>query len=178
MNSEENKKTANDLWLEYGPYIRDLCKHLLKGSPDCADDCVQEVFLALTEALGQGKAIVYPKTWLNKVAHNIVKDVYRKAKKDAERLVPLDAYTDVDDADIRIVLDEDFWVEDEQIAEMKEQVISMLNEEERQLLYARYFRKENIAQIAKEQNTTENNVYQKLFRLKHKTIMLIKRVAE
>ena len=86
MNSEENKKIANDLWLEYGPYIRDLCKHLLKGSPDCADDCVQEVFLALTEALGQGKAIVYPKTWLNKVAHNIVKDVYRKAKKDAERL--------------------------------------------------------------------------------------------
>lgn len=54
----------------------------------------------------------------------------------------------------------------------------MLSEKERELLNDRYKLKKSIAVIAKEQGTTENNIYQKLFRLKQKTQMLIKKVLD
>lgn len=42
----------------------------------------------------------------------------------------------------------------------------MLDDKEQQLLYDRYTLNKSISVIAKEHNTTENNIYQKLFRLK------------
>ena len=52
----------------------------------------------------------------------------------------------------------------------------MLDENERQLLFDRYSSNKSISQIAKEHNTTENNIYQKIFRLKTKNKMLIDKV--
>lgn len=52
----------------------------------------------------------------------------------------------------------------------------MLDEKDRQLLYDRYTKGKSIAQIAEEQNTTENNIYQKLFRLREKTKLIVKKV--
>lgn len=91
MKLKNNKKAVNDLWHEFEPYIRKLCEYKLQSLPNHIDDCVQEVFLDLADALHKGKKIEYPKAWLTKVANNKIKDIYSQAKKDAEKIVPFDS---------------------------------------------------------------------------------------
>ena len=170
-----NKKIVNELWQEHEPYIRKLCTYKLKSLPDYVDDCVQDVFLDLSDALDKGKTIEYPKAWLTKVVNNKIKDIYTQAKKESEKIVPLES-ENFDSSYYGVVNDEYFTIEDEQIPVLKEKVINMLDDKEQQLLYDRYTLKKSISVIANEHNTTENNIYQKLFRLKEKTKMLIEKV--
>lgn len=172
---DNNSKIVNELWQEHEPYIRKLCTYKLKNLPDYIDDCIQDVFLDLSDALNKGKVIEYPKAWLTKVANNKIKDIYTQAQKDAERLVCIDSQT-FDNTYCGVVYDEYFQIEDEQILILKEKVVNMLDDKEHQLLYDRYTLKKSISVIAEEYNTTENNIYQKLFRLKQKTKMLIEKV--
>lgn len=175
MGYKDNKKIVNELWHAHEPYIRKLCTYKLKSLPDYIDDCIQDVFLDLSDALNKRKIIEYPKAWLTKVANNKIKDIYTQAEKDAEKLVPFESQN-LDNTYSGVVYDEPFSIENEQIPVLKEKVITMLDEKERQLLYDKYTLKKSILQIAKEHNTTENNIYQKLFRLKQKTKMLIEKV--
>ena len=168
-------KAVNDLWHEFEPYIRKLCEYKLQSLPNHIDDCVQEVFLDLTDALHKGKKIEHPKAWLTKVANNKIKDIYSQAKKDAEKIVPFDSQN-LDNTYSGVVFDESFTIDDDQILILKEKVINEFNESERQLLYDRYTLKKSISQIAEEHNTTENNIYQKIFRLKTKAKMIIDEV--
>lgn len=175
MKLKNNKKAVNDLWHEFEPYIRKLCEYKLQSLPNHIDDCVQEVFLDLADALHKGKKIEYPKAWLTRVANNKIKDIYSQAKKDAEKIVPFDSQN-LDNTYSGVVFDESFTINDDQILILKEKVINEFNESERQLLYDRYTLKKSISQIAEEYNTTENNIYQKIFRLKTKAKMIIDEV--
>ncbi|MBP3608592.1 MAG: sigma-70 family RNA polymerase sigma factor [Treponema sp.] len=170
-----NKKTVNELWQEHEPYIRKLCTYKLKSLPNYVDDCVQDVFLDLSDAINKGKVIEYPKAWLTKVANNKIKDIYAQAKNEAEKIVSFES-ENLDSSYYGVVNDEYFTIEEEQIPVLKEKVINMLDDKEQQLLYDRYTLNKSISVIAKEHNTTENNIYQKLFRLKQKTKMLIEKV--
>ena len=170
-----NKKTVNELWQEHEPYIRKLCTYKLKSLPNYVDDCVQDVFLDLSDALDKGKTIEYPKAWLTKVANNKIKDIYAQAKNEAEKIVSFES-ENLDSSYYGVVNDEYFTIEEEQIPVLKGKVINMLDDKEQQLLYDRYTLNKSISVIAKEYNTTENNIYQKLFRLKQKTKMLIEKV--
>ena len=175
MKKISRKKQIYDIWTQHEPYIRKLCSYKLKSLPDYIDDCIQDVFLDLSDALDKGKTIEYPKAWLTKVANNKIKDIYTQAKKDAERLVYIDSQN-FDNTYCGVVYDEYFQIEDEQLLLLKEKVVNMLDDKEQQLLYDRYTLKKSIPAIASEQKTTENNIYQKLFRLKQKTKMLIEKV--
>lgn len=175
MNLEDNNKIINTLWQEYEPYIRKLCTYKLKSLPDYVDDCIQDIFLDLSDALNKGITIEHPKAWLTKVANNKIKDIYTKAKKNVEKFLPFESQN-LDKTYSGVVYDEPFSVEDEQILFLKERVINMLDEKERKLLYDRYTMKKSVIEIAKEHNITVNNMYQKLFRLKQKTKMIIERI--
>lgn len=173
---DSNKKAAIELWQECEPYIRKLCTYKLKSLPDYTEDCIQDVFLDLCDALNNGKTIEYPKAWLTAVANNKIKDIYTKSKMDSKRLIHFDHR--YDNAYFGCAYDEYFAIEDGQIAVLKEKVVNMLDDKEKQLLYDRYTLNKSITVIAQEHNTTENNIYQKLFRLKQKTEMLIKKVID
>ena len=175
MISDDNKKFVSALWQEYEPYIRKLCVFKLKSLPDYIDDCIQEVFLVFAEALNNGKNIEYPKAWLTKVANNKINDIYAQTKKETEKFVSFEAQN-IDNTYSCVDYDEYFALADEQIPIIKEKVIGSFNEKERQLLYDRYTLKKSISQIADEYNTTQNNIYQKLFRLKQKAKMIIETV--
>lgn len=166
------KKTAEELWKNYEPYIRKLCMYKLRSLPDYVEDCVQDVFLDLTDALKKGKTIDYPKAWLTKVAGNKIKDTYTKATKESELFIPLETEY-LDKSYSNSAFDEPFFIEEEKISVLKQQVIAMLTETEKELLNDRFVLKKSIRQITTEKNTTENNIYQKLFRLKTKIKMLI-----
>lgn len=143
--------------------------------PDRIDDCIQDVFLDLCNAISNDKTIRNPKAWLTTVANNKIKDIYSHAKKDANKLVPLEA-EQIDNTYSVSMPIETSSVSEEEISTLKEEVINRLCEVERQLLIDRYELKKSISQIADEHNTTENNIYQKLFRLKIKTKMIIEKV--
>ena len=170
-----NKKMVNELWQEHEPYIRKLCTYKLKRLPDYIDDCIQDVFLDLSDALNKGNVIEYPKAWLTKVANNKIKDIYAQEKKESEKIVLFES-KNLNSSYYGVVNDEYFTIEEDQIPVLKEKVINMLDDKEQQLLYDRHTLKKSISVIAKEHNTTENNIYQKLFRLKQKTKMLIEKV--
>lgn len=169
-----NKKIVNELWQEYEPYIRKLCNYKLKSLPAYIDDCIQDVFLDLSDALNKGNVIKYPKAWLTKVANNKIRDIYAQAKKETEKIVPLEK--NLDSSYYGVVNDRYFTIEDDQILVLKKKGISLLDYKEQQLLYDRYTLKKSILIIAKEHNTTENNIYQKLFRLKQKTKKLVENI--
>lgn len=170
------KTTAAELWQEYEPYMRKLCTYKLKSLPDYVEDCMQDIFFDLSDALNKGKVIQYPKAWLTKVANNKIKDIYTQSSNDAKRLVSFDNGS-FENTYFGVVYDEPFAISDEQISVLREKVVNMLGEEERQLLYDRYTLKKAVSAIAEEHNTTENNIYQKIFRLKQKTKMLIEKVV-
>ncbi len=171
-----NKKT-DEIWRQCEPYIRKLCAYKLKSTPDYIDDCVQDVFLDLSEALSKGKTIEYPKAWLTKVANNKIKDIYSRNKKHAEKNVPYDERSFADSR-AGVVYDDYFSIDEKQIPAVKEKVVNMLDEKERKLLCDRYELKKSVEVIAEENGISENNVYQKLFRLKQKTRMLIEQVIK
>ena len=175
MDNKKLKKQIYNIWAEHEPYIRKLCTYKLKSLPNYVDDCVQDVFLDLSDAINKGKVIEYPKAWLTKVANNKIKDIYAQAKNEAEKIVSFES-ENLDSSYYGVVNDEYFTIEEEQIPVLKEKVINMLDDKEQQLLYDRYTLNKSISVIAKEHNTTENNIYQKLFRLKQKTKMLIEKV--
>lgn len=172
-----DKKAVEEIWQEYEPYIRKICNYKLNSLPDYIDDCVQDVFLDLADTLNKGKVIEYPKAWLTKVVNNKIKDIYKQTKKDAEGLIPFDRQN-LDNSHSGTVYDEHFSVGEEQIAALSEKVLNMLDEKERQLLLDRFKLEKPIFVIAEEHNTTENNIYQKLFRLKQKTKMLVQKVLD
>ncbi len=174
MNQKDFNKTAYDIWNANEPYIRKLCTYKLQSLPDYIDDCIQDVFVDLSDALSKGKTIEYPKAWLTKVANNKIKDIYNRTKRESEKIVSIDSQK-YDNSYFAIVYDEHFIIDDNQILELKENIINMLDKNEQQLLFDRYTLKKSVSKIAKEQGTTENNIYQKLFRLKTKTKMLIEK---
>ena len=175
MDNKKLKKQIYNIWAEHEPYIRKLCTYKLKSLPEHIDDCIQDVFLDLSDAFDKGKTIEYPKAWLTKVANNKIKDIYAQAKNEAEKIVSFES-ENLDSSYYGVVNDEYFTIEEEQIPVLKEKVINMLDDKEQQLLYDRYTLNKSISVIAKEHNTTENNIYQKLFRLKQKTKILIEKV--
>lgn len=90
MITKENDKHIKDLWGALEPYIRCLCVRKLQSEPDYIDDCIQDIFMALSDAFNKGETIQYPKAWLTKVANNKINDAYKKAKKNRERHISLE----------------------------------------------------------------------------------------
>lgn len=171
------KDMAERMWLDYESCVRSLCKFKLKSLPDHIEDCIQSVFLDLIVELSKGNIIKYPKAWLLKVANNKIKDIYSESQKKSKRIVSLESNS-ADGLYCADVFDEIFNIDDEKMLIYKEMVINSLDINEQRLLVDRYNLKKSVSQIAKEYNTTENNIYQKLFRLRTKTKMLIEKVLE
>lgn len=175
MTVNENDKYINGLWQDYEPYVRLLCTRKFQNLPDYIDDCIQDVFMALSDALSKGTTIQCPKAWLTRVANNKINDAYKKAKKEREKYISFDDISSENNV-YNAVYDDYFAVGEEDICALSDKVLSMFDEKERRLLNDRYKLKKSISVIAKEQGTTENNIYQKLFRLKQKAQLLIEKV--
>lgn len=173
--SEDKNESVEKIWLEYEPYIRRLCKFKLRSIPHEADDCVSDVFLDFSAAVNNGKIIENPKAWLTKVASNKIKDIYSHRKRESERIISLEEEAG-EKSDSKDIFDEAFPVSEEKIIELKEEILARLTQKERELLCDRYSLQKSITQIAGEQKTSDNNISQRLFRLRVKTKMLIEKV--
>ncbi len=173
----KNSFDAAAIWQEHEPYIRKFCTYKLQSHPDAIEDCMQEIFLALSHSLQNGTVIAYPKAWLTKVADNIIKDFYEKECTAVKRTVPYDVKK-LERTEI-FYPDEDLTsLSEEQISQLKEEVFLRLTDYEQKLLHDRYAEKKSFAEIAGEQNTNENNIRQRLYRLKKKVKEIIKQLLD
>lgn len=163
---------AEKIWHEHEKYIRKFCSYKLSSHPDMIDDCMQDVFLALLNKLGDNGEIQYPKAWLTKVASNKIKDIYESEKIKSENQVPYnEEYVTKSYSFEESLCEED-------LEKHLEAILEKLDEKEKKLLEDFY--SENIPQkeIAEKLGITENNVRQQIFRLKRKITAIIRTILE
>ena len=171
---EMDMQLVDKLWREYEPYIRKLCNYKLNSHKEYIDDCVQDVFVALVEAIHKGTTIEYPKAWLTTVANNIIKDIYEKARYN-DKILPFEEKN----IDVRLQDSIDYQELSEQdIDKYLSQIIDCLTEYERILFQDFYLNHRKQSELAKERGVTENLIQQQVFRLKRKIIKFINQLFE
>ena len=169
------EKLCEQIWCDYETYIRKFCEYKLQSQKDLIDDCVNDVFLSLLEALKNGTEIAYPKAWLTKVANNKITDIYRNNEKQSEKEVALNEETVTESYCDTYNFQN---VTDEQIEQIKEIVLNELDETDRKLIECYYTKNMKIKDLASEFNLSESNVKQKLFRARKTIIYLSKKELE
>ena len=170
----KNTEQTELLWTQHEPYIRKLCQYKLQSVPDKIDDCVQEVFLALMNALRDGNEIKNPKAWLTKVALNKINDIYKDEEKKRQTTVPFEEAYVSEARDFDFSPSED--LSEEAIEMHLEKILSSLSDAERKLIEDFYVKKVRQKKLAREMNISENALRQQLFRIKRKIIKEIKKI--
>lgn len=171
---ERDMRLTESLWREYEPYIRKLCNYKLNSHREYIDDCVQDVFTALVEAIHKGAKIEYPKAWLTTVANNMIKDIYEQAGHN-DKILPFDEKH----IDVRLHDSIDYEVLSEQdIEKYLSQIIDYLTKYERKLFQDFYLNHKKQSELAKELGVTENLIQQQVFRLKRKIIKFINQLFD
>ena len=175
LKKETPEKLCEQIWKEHEAYIRKFCEYKLQSQKDLVDDCVNDVFLSLLEALKTGTEIAYPKAWLTKVANNKITDIYRNNEKQSEREVVLN-----EEAVTETYCDTYNFqkVTDEQIEQIKESVLNELDETDRKLIECYYTKNMKVKEIASQYNITESSVKVRLFRARKTIVYLSKKELE
>lgn len=166
LKNTKPEKLCEQIWQSNEAYIRKFCEYKLQSRKDLIDDCVNEVFLSLLEALKNNTEITYPKAWLTKVANNKIIDIYRNNEKQSEREVALNEETVTESYCDTYNFQK---VTDEQIEEIKESVLNEIDEIDKKLIESYHIKNMKVKEIALQYNLSESNVKQRLFRAR-KTI--------
>ena len=168
----------DELYKEYGSYIRKISEYKLKAMPDKIDDCVHNVIVTLLEALRNGEEIQHYKTWLTVTTNNMAKDIIheaQKARKTAKKIIK-EYSGDLDTTGYYEI--ELFRKSEREIYALKNQVVDSLTADEKKLLNDKYVLEKTYDQIADEYGMEKNAVYQKIFRLNRKIKAKVKKLLE
>lgn len=164
-------------WNQYKTEIFRFCESRLYRAPHLAEDCLQQVFLAMYEALAQGKNIDNPRAWLYKTAHNqinhmndrLVTEQKKRTMEDLDDLPVAVSFDSCLDATLR---------EEEDLDHMRQTVLSKLDEDDRLLIEASVEDKLPSRVIGERFGLKENTVNQRLKRLRIKVGRIVKEMVE
>lgn len=165
---DKTTQMVETLWKEHEPYIRKLCEFKLQSIPDRIDDCIQEVFLALSVAMHNRMTIKSPKAWLTKVTINKINDIYKEIRAKNDRLVSLTDELAATIPDSKTVDFDDPLFSEEDLLSAKNSFLKTLSPEEKELFRDRFVLKEKAKTIAAKHGTTESNIRKRIFRLRNK----------
>lgn len=163
---------AEECWRKYAPYIRKLLQYKLASMPDLIEDCLNDTFLALLTALERGEEIEKPKAWLTVTAGHIIKKTYDMRRRELERRAP-EGETLLYELPAPEPPAEERFTEAELLA-AKDDFLASLSEAERTLYELRFLKGMKLKRIAALTGVTENNVKQRVFRLKRKAAAFVK----
>ena len=170
-----DKATAERITKEHYNEIYAYCLSQVNCNEDEAYEITQEVFLTFQNKLEKLNDINLS-IWLMKTAKNKSREYFR-AKKKADKLVPLDPEQLPTD-DMYVYIDKYFENEDnlsdEYIEKAKEIVLNLLTKRERELYVKVFVEKKSYAQVAEEMNTNRKNVGVMVSRLRKRVEMLAK----
>lgn len=148
-NADKIQKVTKDCE-KYRQRLTDYCRLYFACEPEEAEDCVQDAYTALVEALQNGTEIQNPYAWLYKVTMNrknkILRDKIRRKEADFADNAEKDRA--MEQASIHNPDMLDLAVTDETIEARAVQILSALNEKERTLYTAYYVEKKNLKEIA------------------------------
>lgn len=171
---KNNQKICEKLWHEYEKDIRRLCEFKLRSCHNEIEDVVSETFLFLVKAYEKGNPPNNPKGWLYAVANNLIKKKYTEVNLAKARTVSLyDKSVKIHELPTNYEID-NHLIADDTIEMIRDDIESMLDENERRLFDYIYNDKLKMKEIGKILNITEDAVKQRHYRLCRK----IKRVAK
>lgn len=181
MNEEEKKNKsqscAEQLWKEYEPQIRRLCKFKLRSCPDEIDDVVSQTYLSLCVRLDEGN-IRNPKGWLYATVNNLIRMTYNEQNKNKKRFISYEegiaemhklTYT-------KDLLDKN--LSNDQIDILKAQVEADLDYNDLRLIHLVHEEHMKYKDIAEIMDSTESAVKQRAYRLRGKVKELAKEKIE
>lgn len=167
------QKICTELWAQYEPNLRRLCKIKLQNYPDETDEVISELFLALCRKVSESGPPDNPKAWLYAAANNLINLKYRKIYKDKEKTVSLS------DREYELPYTNDFADEIEDnilVEQLKEDLDKELTQQEKAFLGYIYQDGLKMKDIASLLNTTEAAVKQKHYRLINKIRKTAKKI--
>lgn len=178
--SEENNKLCEELWIEYEPRIRQLCRKKLDSYLTEADEVVSDAYLILCKALADGKDIKHPVAWLYGTVNNLIKEKYTEINKRKENQTSLFSYDNKLMYDIPYEFDYlEAIVSDYRVEKSRLIIISnSLSEDEAHLLEYIYDDHMSYKKIAEIYDTTEFAIKQRAYRLRKKIYASVKIEAE
>lgn len=149
------------------------CRLYFRDWPDYAEDCVQEAYIELMQALRAGRCIHNYEAWLFKVA--ILKGQVMIREEKMRREMQFENSSDkviaMEQAGIyqqTFPSETDPDPTDEEISRRAVTVLSKLNDTDRRIYYEHYMRRKPLWQVAAELNMTENAVSKRHVRLREK----------
>lgn len=164
MNTIQNG-ICTELWNEYEPQLRKICRVKLRSCPDEIDDVISEVFLALCQKTDKDGLPEKPKPWLYGTLNNIINLKYRevyKIKEKQESIENKDFELPFEENGIEEKIDEIYN------NEIKDKLKSFLSEDEYQIINYIYFKKLKMKEIAALLGSTESAIKQKHYRICNK----------
>ena len=163
MKSEKQvNKLFEECYAEYRIKLFNYCLARLSGSREEADDCVQETFTLFYKKLKSGEAFENPRAFLYRTADNFVKRQKEKKAKDLKRNVPID--------EVEVGAETEFFQRLDEIdfEAFAEELISCLNEKEKEIYSLRYIEKMSVEDMAEKSGISRPAMSMKLMRLRNK----------
>lgn len=159
---------------EHFDYVKRFCYYKLADYPDYADDCIQDTFRVLFEKLSENIEFKYVRAFLIKTASNFIKLKYRQINQEKNKCVSIDSN------EINIPYEQSFFehISDEMILCMKDEIISSLTEDERDLLNKTCKNYKNsymtTKELAMEYSCSETAIRQRIFVIRRKIKAIVK----
>ena len=155
------------------------CRLYFRDWPDYADDCVQEAYVELLQALRAGRCIQNYEAWLFKVAilkgqimiREETMGLETQIKKDSKKIIAMEEAGIYEQA---FPSEAELEAPDDEIRRRAVAVLSKLNATDRRIYYEHYVRHKSLRQIATQLNMTENAVSKRHVRLKEKLMRSIR----
>ena len=165
-----NKKNADEIlrqtYSTYSKKIGRYCNIKLKNRSE-ADDCVQECFMVFYKAVLRGENIDNKGAFLYKTADNLIRNQWRRDKKN-NKIISLDDISEnVSTPDIVDCGNIDFDL-------YADKIIKALSENEQAIYKLKYVDDKSIADISAELNISFDAVAKRLSRLRQKVREMIK----
>lgn len=138
------------IFKEYYEKILNFCYAKI-GNRQLAEDCTQEVFLALSKKMHVLRLDTNVSAWLYGAARNEIKRCQRKNRRNNVSVEDLDEIP-------------------QQTTENSGTLEELLTVEEYRILEAYYLNGEDIAKLADDKNISVSAMYQRIYRIKQKVI--------
>lgn len=171
MNSIQ-REICENLWNEYEPQLRKICRVKLRSCPDEVDDVMSEVSLALCKQIKKYGEPNKPKQWLYATLNNIINLKYRELYKFKEKQESLE------NNDFELPFEEngiESKIEEIYNNEIRDKLSTFLSNDEYIIIKYIYFDRLKMKEIADIIGSTESAVKQKHYRICNKLRKLAKK---
>lgn len=174
MLTDKEQEFLDKLFRRYYQSLRDYSFSLLDKQPEhrhLAEDCTQQTFVTATLKMDILLAHEMPYLWMKKTCYHITISEKRKLNNRAKILhYPLSLDQRIDVADPKDDIVE--WISQEDLSDRKQQLISVLTEQEHMVYQAVYEENLSYQETKQKYNITDGTIRGAIQRIKKKVLKI------